>query len=115
MPAPQLMVDTLLERTTGIRRRVHGGTAGASGLLGRSTRAAIRQGSRFAAAALSIVRWRRREELIGRRPFVVVTGGRMRRGTGLAEESCVGVPDLLLKGLAMSAQKLPGPGAALLN
>jgi len=52
VPAPQLMVDTLLERTSGIRRRAQGGAAAASGLFGRSTRAAIVQGSRYAAAAL---------------------------------------------------------------
>ncbi|HEX4676761.1 MAG TPA: type III pantothenate kinase, partial [Steroidobacteraceae bacterium] len=52
IPAPTLMVDALLKNTDGIRRRAQGGAGGGNSLFGRSTRAALVQGSRYAAAAL---------------------------------------------------------------
>jgi type III pantothenate kinase len=107
VPAPALMVDTLLTRTSGIRRRARGGATGARGLLARSTRAAIRQGARFAAAALIDRAVAEAEELIGKRPFVVVTGGESAAVRPLLKSHAAGVPDLLLKGLAVLAQELP--------
>jgi type III pantothenate kinase len=107
VPAPALMVDALLTRTSGIRRRARGGATGARGLLARSTRAAIRQGARFAAAALIDRAVAEAEELIGKRPFVVVTGGESAAVRPLLKSPAAGVPDLLLKGLAVLAQELP--------
>lgn len=111
VPAPALMVDTLLTRTSGIRRRAQGGASGARGLLARSTRAAIRQGARFAAAALIDRAVAEAEGLIGKRPFVVVTGGESAAVRPLLKSPAAGVPDLLLKGLAVLAQQPPRPRA----
>ena len=53
IPAPALMVDSLLTRTHGIHRRARGGESGAGALLfARSTRTGLVQGARYAAAAL---------------------------------------------------------------
>jgi type III pantothenate kinase len=109
VPAPALMVDTLLARTSGIRRRARGGTSGAKGVLARSTRAAIRQGARFAAAALIDRAVAEAQELLGKRPFVVVTGGQAAAVRPLLKSPAAGVPDLILKGLAVLAQQPPRP------
>ena len=109
VPAPALMVDTLLTRTSGIRRRAQGGAPGPKGLLARSTRAAIRQGARFAAAALIDRAVAEAEDLIGKRPFVVLTGGESAAVRPLLKSPAAGVPDLLLKGLAVLAHELPPP------
>jgi type III pantothenate kinase len=111
VPAPALMVDTLLTRTSGIRRRARGGVSQAKGLLARSTRAAIRQGARFAAAALIDRAVAEAQELIGKRPLVVVTGGESAAVRSLLKSPAVGVPDLILKGLAVLAQQPPRRGA----
>jgi type III pantothenate kinase len=111
IPAPALMVDTLLTRTSGIRRRAQGGASGAKGLLARSTRVGIRQGARFAAAALIDRAVAEAETLIGKRPFVVVTGGESAAVRPLLKSPAAGVPDLLLKGLAVLALQPPPPRA----
>ena len=107
VPAPALMVDTLLTRTSGIRRRAQGGSSSGKGLLARSTRAAIRQGARFAAAALIDRAVLEGEELLGRRPFVVITGGGSTAVRSLLKSPAAGVPDLVLRGLAVLAQEAP--------
>jgi type III pantothenate kinase len=109
IPAPALMVDTLLKRTAGIRRRATGGRAPSFGLLGRSTRAAIDQGARFAAAALVD---RAVEEVAspgGRPPFVVMTGGGAATVRPLLKSPAAGVPDLVLRGLAALAATAKSP------
>jgi type III pantothenate kinase len=111
IPAPALMVDTLLTRTSGIRRRAQGGASGAKGLLARSTRVAIRQGARFAAAALIDRAVAEAQELLGKRPFVVVTGGESAAVRPLLKSPAAGVPDLVLKGLAVLAQEPPASRA----
>lgn len=107
VPAPKLMVDALLERTSGIRRRAYGGAAGAAGLFGRSTRAAIVQGSRYAAASLIDRAVEEARAVVGRRPLVVLTGGEAPALCGLLHSACVGVPDLVLRGLAILAEMPP--------
>ncbi len=107
IPAPALMVDTLLDRTSGIRRRARGGVSHAKGLLARSTRAAIHQGARFAAAALIDRAVAEAQDLLGRRPLVVVTGGESAAVRSLLKSPAAGVPDLILKGLAVLAQQHP--------
>jgi type III pantothenate kinase len=104
IPAPALMVDALLTRTHGIRRRARGGGAGGAGLFGRSTRAAIELGSRYAAAALVDRAVEEARLLSGRRPLVVLTGGEAPLVRPLVQSPCVGVPDLVLRGLAVLAQ-----------
>ena len=111
VPAPALMVDTLLRRTSGIRRRARGGAADAKGLMARYTRAAISQGARIAAAALIDRAVAEAEELIGKRPLVVVTGGESAAVRTLLKSPAAGVPDLILKGLAVLAQQPPRPRA----
>jgi type III pantothenate kinase len=108
IPSPALMVETLLTRTYGIRRRAQGGSLGRSGPFGRSTRDAIVQGSRYAAAATI-------DRLVdegmnlaaSRPPLVVVTGGGAGDVQPLLVSHCVGVPDLVLRGLAVLAQETP--------
>ena len=103
IPAPALMVDTLLSRTHGIRRRAQGGAAGRGRLFGRSTRAAIVQGSRYAAAATIDRAVEEAQLLLGRRPLVVMTGGQAAAVRPLVHASCVAIPDLVLRGLAALA------------
>ncbi len=104
IPAPVLMVDTLLRQTHGIRRRAQGGASGAAGLFARSTRAGVIQGSRYAAAALIDRAVEEARALVGRRPLVVLHGGEAPLVRPLVQSACVGVADLVLRGLAVLAQ-----------
>ena len=103
IPAPALMVDTLLASTHGIRRRAQGGAAGRGGLFGRSTRAAVVQGSRYAAAATIDRAVEEARLQLGRRPLVVMTGGQAPAVRPLVRSNSVGIPDLVLRGLAVLA------------
>jgi type III pantothenate kinase len=98
------MVETLLRSTSGIRRRASGGsTGGGQGLFGRSTRAGIVQGSRYAAAATierALDEARRR---LGQAPLAVLTGGGARDVRALVRRPSKLVPDLVLRGLAVLA------------
>ncbi len=110
IPAPALMVDTLLRNTHGIRRRARGGTLGGSGLFGRSTRAAIVQGSLHAAAAIIDRAVEEARTLMGRKPLVVLTGGQADAVRPLVRSRSVAVPDLVLTGLAvLSRSRKPYP------
>jgi type III pantothenate kinase len=114
IPAPTLMVDTLLKNTDGIRRRAQGGAGGGNSLFGRSTRAALVQGSRYAAAALIDRAVGEARALVrGRSPLVVVTGGGAPSVQPLVRSACVSVPDLVLRGLAaFSSEPAHRKGAA---
>lgn len=103
IPGPTLMVETLLMRTHGIRRRARGGTAVVVGrsLFGRSTRSGIVQGARHAAAATIDQAVQQAEGLVGRRPLVVLTGGGAPAVRGLLHSHWVLVPDLVLRGLGV--------------
>lgn len=103
VPAPNLMVETLLANTHGIRRRARGGAVGGRGIFGRSTRDAIERGSRYAAAALVDRAVEEASGLLGREPLVVLTGGEAGAVRPLLRSRCVGVPDLVLHGLAVLA------------
>ncbi|MGH8299316.1 MAG: type III pantothenate kinase [Steroidobacteraceae bacterium] len=101
IPAPPLMVASLLEGTKGIRRRAQGGASGKGrALFGRSTRAAVEQGSRYAAAAAVDRAVSEASDLIGRKPQLVLTGGGARDLRPLIRSASVLVPDLVLEGLA---------------
>jgi len=101
IPAPMLMVDSLLNNTEGIRRRARGGARGGDSLFGRSTRAAILQGSRYAAAALIDRAVGEARALVpGRAPLVMLTGGGAPTIQPLVRSACASVPDLVLRGLA---------------
>jgi len=102
IPAPTLMVDTLLENTNGIRHRAQGGFGGGKGLFGRSTRTALLQGSRYAAAALiDRAVAEARASLHGKLPLVMLTGGGAPSVQPLVHSTCTSVPDLVLRGLAV--------------
>jgi type III pantothenate kinase len=114
IPAPTLMVETLLKNTDGIRRRAQGGAGGGNSLFGRSTRAALVQGSRYAAAALIDRAVGEARALVrGRSPLVVLTGGGSPSVQPLVQSVCVSVPDLVLRGLAaLSSEPAHRKGAA---
>lgn len=105
VPAPNLMVETLLANTHGIRRRAQGGAVGDRGIFGRSTRDAIERGSRYAAAALVDRAVEEASSLLGREPLVVLTGGDARLVRPLLRSRCVAVPDLVLRGLAVLSRQ----------
>jgi type III pantothenate kinase len=107
IPAPDLMVETLFSETNGIRRRAQGGAGGGTGLFGSSTRAGVIEGSRYAAAALVDRAVEEGAALVGRRPLAVLTGGGAGIVRPLVHSHCVGVPDLVLRGLAVLTQTLP--------
>lgn len=109
VPGPALMKDSLLKQTSGIRRRAAGGTA-SGGFFARSTRAAIEQGSRFAAAAVIDRSVAEARSLLGRPPLVLVTGGGAPGLRPLLRSAHTWVPDLILRGLAVLAG-LPRSGA----
>ncbi|HVW69378.1 MAG TPA: type III pantothenate kinase [Steroidobacteraceae bacterium] len=109
IPAPTLMVDTLLNNTDGIRRRAQGGEEGGDSLFGRSTRDALVQGSRYAAAALvDRAVGEARALLGGRAPIVMLTGGGAPCVQPLVQSACISVPDLVLQGLAVLCRE-PAP------
>jgi type III pantothenate kinase len=109
VPAPNLMVETLLANTQGIRRRAQGGAVGGKGIFGRSTRDAIELGSRHAAAALVDRAVEEASGLLGREPLVLLTGGEAAAVRPLIRSPWVGVPDLVLRGLAVLARTGPRP------
>jgi type III pantothenate kinase len=101
IPAPPLMVASLLNGTNGIRRRAQGGARGRGrALFGRSTRAAVEQGARYAAAAAVDRAVSEASVLAGSTPQLVLTGGGARDLRPLIRTGGVLVPDLVLEGLA---------------
>jgi type III pantothenate kinase len=101
IPAPALMVESLLDGTSGIRRRAHGGVGGRGpSLFGRSTRAAVEQGARYAAAAAVDRAVSEARGVVGRTPQLVMTGGGARSLRPLIHTASLLVPDLVLEGLA---------------
>jgi type III pantothenate kinase len=104
IPSPSLMVDSLLSQTHGIRRRAQGGTGGNS-LFARSTRAAIGQGARFAAAAIADRAVDEARALVGRTPVVLLTGGGAPVIEKLIRARHRHMPDLVLQGLAVFASE----------
>jgi type III pantothenate kinase len=102
VPAPGLMKDSLLTKTNGIRRRAQGGSAAGS-FFARSTRAAIEQGARYAAAAVIDRAVAEARDVIGRAPLVLLTGGGAPALRPLIRAPHRFVPDLVLQGLAVLA------------
>ncbi|MBV8782706.1 MAG: type III pantothenate kinase [Gammaproteobacteria bacterium] len=104
IPSPNLMVESLLRETSGIRRRARDSRRDRAHLFARSTRDAIEQGARFAAAALI----ERAAQEFGmkraRNPLVVLTGGGAAAVQALIERRTVAAPDLTLEGLAVLAR-----------
>jgi type III pantothenate kinase len=101
IPGPTLMAESLLDGTSGIRRRAQGGASGKGrALFGRSTRAAVEQGARYAAAAAVDRAVSEARDLLGVRPRLVLTGGGAPGLEPLIRSPSVLVPDLVLEGLA---------------
>ncbi|MEJ1965714.1 MAG: type III pantothenate kinase [Gammaproteobacteria bacterium] len=102
VPAPDLMLGSLLTRTHGIRRRARGGSGG-GGLFARSTRAAIAEGARYAAAAVADRAVMEARAVLGRPPLMLLTGGAAPVIRKLLRSRHRHVPDLVLQGLAVIA------------
>ncbi|MGC8519850.1 MAG: type III pantothenate kinase [Steroidobacteraceae bacterium] len=106
IPAPPLMISSLLEGTRGIRRRAQGGVKGsAAALFARSTRSALEQGARYAAAATVDRAVQEAHALVGRAPLVVLTGGGADELRPLIRSASIEVADLVLWGLAVWARE----------
>jgi pantothenate kinase type III len=65
------------------------------------------QGARYAAAALIDRAVEEGQKLVKRRPLVVLTGGEAPAVRLLVQSPCVGVPDLVLRGLGVLAAEPP--------
>jgi type III pantothenate kinase len=106
-PGPALMIDTLLDRTAGIRRRAGGGAVAAElqaapGVFwARDTRGALLAGARQAAAALISQAPRAARERLGSAPRLLVTGGGTAAIRSLLRPAARYEPDLVLHGLAV--------------
>lgn len=101
VPGPSLMMASLLDGTSGIRRRTRGGSGGRkNALFARSTRVAVEQGARYAAAAAVDRAAIEARSLVGRAPLVVLTGGGAESIEPLIRCAYVSAPDLVLLGLA---------------
>jgi type III pantothenate kinase len=117
VPAPPLMVDSLLTKTDGIRRRA-GGSEGSSGsdgeglspargssrsIFARTTREAIEEGALLAAAAAVDRGIEEARRAVGHSPVVLLTGGGANSVAPLIQRPYWSVPDLVLQGLAVLA------------
>jgi type III pantothenate kinase len=101
VPGPELMVKSLLKSTTGIEVRAKGGSAGKA-LFARETSAAIEQGATFAAAAVVDRALIEARKTLRTTPIVYLTGGAAKRIHPLLQSAHVSIPDLVLRGLAVS-------------
>jgi type III pantothenate kinase len=108
-PGPTLMIDALLERTAGIRRRAGNGAvagdlgAGRAVFWARDTRGGLRAGARQAVAALIAHAPGAARARLGRRPTLLVTGGGAATVRSLLRSPVRYEPDLVLHGLAVLA------------
>jgi type III pantothenate kinase len=101
IPAPTLMVASLFGSTNGIRKRAQGGGNGRGpALFGRSTRAAVEQGARYAAAAAVDRAISEARAVVDQTPELVMTGGGARGLRPLIQTASLLVPDLVVEGLA---------------
>jgi type III pantothenate kinase len=114
-PGPTLMIDALLERTAGIRRRAGGRAVSAHlataarAFWAGDTRAALRAGARQAAAALIARAPRAARERLGRAPTLIVTGGAAAALDALLPAARRYDADLVLHGLAVLARSGAAP------
>jgi type III pantothenate kinase len=127
VPAPPLMVDSLLTKTVGIRRRAGGvdgsASSGSSGegeggdgegggargssrsIFARTTREAIEEGALLAAAAAVDRGIEEARRAVGHSPVVLLTGGGAGSVAPLIQRPYWSVPDLVLQGLAVLANE----------
>jgi type III pantothenate kinase len=109
VPGPALMVSSLLTQTNGIRRRATGGPADSMGMFAKTTRTAIGEGARYAAAAVIDRAIEEARIRLGSRPLVLLTGGGSADIKPLIRSTSVSLPDLVLHGLAVWARQTPPP------
>ena len=107
VPGPALMVESLLTQTNGIRRRAKGGPDGAAGMFAQTTRNAIGEGARYAAAGAIDRAIEEARIRLGSRPLVLLTGGGSADIKPLITSMSVSLPDLVLHGLAVWADQTP--------
>lgn len=106
VPGPQLMVQSLLRETSGIRRRAAGsGRAAWVGpvsrrLFARDTRTALQAGACHAATALIQRAHGQAVRLLHSEPVLVLTGGAAVQIRSLLQPPVRLRPDLVLRGLA---------------
>lgn len=127
LPGPALMVDSLLTKTDGIRRRAAGSGSTATksagfvgdgvarargrsrGIFARTTREAIEQGALLAAAAAVDRGIDEARRAVGHSPVVLLTGGGAKSVAPLIHRPYWSVPDLVLQGLAVLANEVGTP------
>jgi len=102
-PGPAAMVESLLSGTVGIRRRADGNRAAVSSLFATDTASALAAGSVFAAASF-IDRALLEARAFGGRPMLLLTGGAAPALQRYLKSPARGVPDLVLRGLAVFAK-----------
>jgi type III pantothenate kinase len=116
IPGPRLMVESLLTRTAGIRRRAGGWTAIRRAdrlpasthavplpLYAHDTRTGLLAGARHACAAAIEHARRAAGQELGRRPRLVLAGGAMEVIAPLLDSPYRREDDLILRGLAVIA------------
>jgi type III pantothenate kinase len=103
VPGADLMVRTLLEGTSGIRRRASRRAPRDPPLFARDTRAALESGARHAAAALVERAAAQACERLQQRVELVLTGGAAEEIGRAVHVPFRLVPDLVLRGLAALA------------
>jgi type III pantothenate kinase len=99
IPGPQLMIESLLNGTSGIQRRA-GGRNGARSLFARDTRGALEQGARYAIAGAIDRAVLEAKAILGSAPLLLLTGGAAPQVRRLLRTRHRLVPDLVLRGLA---------------
>jgi type III pantothenate kinase len=102
VPGPDLMVESLLQDTSGIRRRAASAASASRTLFARNTRAAVEQGARYAIAAALDRAVEEARRLLGTEPCLIVTGGAAASILKLIRRKHHLVPDLVLRGLAVA-------------
>lgn len=105
VPGPSLMIDSLLQDTSGIQRRVGSAPnsvrrSGTALFFARDTRAAVERGARHATAAVIDRAVAEAKAALGRAPLVLLTGGAAGEVQGFIRTRHRLVPDLVLRGLA---------------
>jgi len=104
IPGPELMVQSLLKNTDGIRKRARGGREGHR-LFANNTLAAIERGAGYAAAAVVDRAVEEARAEIGAEYVLVLTGGAASIVQPLIRSAYVVVPDLVLRGLVAHAEE----------
>jgi type III pantothenate kinase len=96
----------LLRNTSDLAQRSRQGQA-LDALFADNTRGAIEQGTMHALAALAVRATEAMARTTGSSPALLLTGGGSERLAAVLGISCLEVPDLVLRGLAVLATEAP--------